>query len=94
MAFVSNASGRNEMYVVPFDPKAAAGSAPTPTQISDQGGTGMAFWRKDGKELFYLAADRSIMSVEVGTGRHAVRQAAGRCSVPPADILRGRRAGQ
>ena len=68
MAFVSNSSGRNEVYVVPFDPKAAAGTAPTPTQISDQGGTGMGFWRKDGKELFYLAADRSIMSVEVGTG--------------------------
>ncbi len=28
----------------------------------------MTFWRKDGKELFYLAADRSIMSVDVGTG--------------------------
>jgi Tol biopolymer transport system component len=68
LAFVSNSSGRNEVYVVPFDAKAAAGSAPTPTQISDQGGTGMSFWRKDGKELFYLAADRSIMSVEVGTG--------------------------
>ena len=82
MAFASNASGRNEIYVVPFDPKAAAGSAPTPTQISSEGGTGMTFWRKDGKELFYLAADRSIMSVEVGHRRHAVRQAASRCSVP------------
>ena len=30
MAFASNSSGRNEIYVVPFDPKAAAGSAPTP----------------------------------------------------------------
>lgn len=39
-----------------------------PRQISDQGGTGMAFWRRDGKELYYLAADRGIMAVEVGTG--------------------------
>ena len=66
MAFVSNSSGRNEVYVVPFDPKAAAGSAPTPTQISTDGGSGMTFWRKDGKELFFLAADRSVMSVDVG----------------------------
>ena len=68
MAFASNSSGRNEVYVVPFDPKAAGGSAPTPTQISTEGGTGMTFWRKDGKELFFLAADRSVMSVDVGIG--------------------------
>ena len=28
----------------------------------------MVFWRRDGKELYYLAADRGIMAVEVGTG--------------------------
>lgn len=67
MAYTSNASGRFEVYVLPFDPKAAAGTAPAagPWQVSDQGGTGMVFWRRDGKELFYLAADRSIMAVEV-----------------------------
>jgi Tol biopolymer transport system component len=88
MVFVSNSTGRNEVYVVPFDPKAAAGTAPTPIQISDQGGTGMGFWRKDGKELFYLAADRSIMSVEVGTGATPF----GKPRVlfrPAADILTG-----
>ena len=88
MAFVSNSSGRNEVYVVPFDPKAAAGSAPTPTQISTDGGTGMTFWRKDGKELFFLAADRSVMSVDVGTGATPF----GKPRVlwrPAADILAG-----
>ena len=70
MSFVSNSSGRNEVYVVPFDPAAAPGasSSLTPQQVSDQGGMGMAFWRRDGKELFYLAADRGIMAVDVGTG--------------------------
>jgi Tol biopolymer transport system component len=70
MSYTSNSSGRLEVYVIPFDPAAAAGSAPAagPWQVSDQGGTGMVFWRRDGKELFYLAADRSIMAVEVTAG--------------------------
>jgi len=33
-------------------------------QISD-GATGMASWRRDGRELYFLAADRSIMAVSV-----------------------------
>jgi Tol biopolymer transport system component len=70
MSFASNLSGRTEIYVIPFDPAAPAGAAPAaaPRQISDQGGAGMAFWRRDGKELYYLAADRGIMAVEVGAG--------------------------
>ena len=53
-----------------------------------EGGAGMTFWRKDGKELFYLAADRSIMSVDVGTGATPF----GKPRVlfrPAADILAG-----
>jgi Tol biopolymer transport system component len=67
IGFVSNSSGRNEVYVVPFDPSGAPGGAASamPTQVSDQGGTGMVFWRRDAKELFYLAADRAVMSVAV-----------------------------
>ena len=67
MSYTSNASGRVEVYVIPFDPNATAGAAPAagPWQVSDQGGTGMVFWRRDGKELYYLAADRGIMSVQV-----------------------------
>jgi len=67
MSFVSNLSGRNEVYVVPFDPAAAPGASAstTPTQVSDQGGTGMVFWNRNGKELFYLAPDRAVMSVAV-----------------------------
>jgi len=70
VSFVSNSSGRNEVYVVPFDPAATPGSgaALMPQQVSDQGGMGMAFWRRDGKELYYLAADRGIMAVEIGAG--------------------------
>ncbi len=70
MTYTSNESGKFEVYAVPFNPAASQGasSAAGPTQISDQGGTGMVFWRRDGKELYYLAADRAIMAVEVGAG--------------------------
>jgi Tol biopolymer transport system component len=70
MSYTSNPTGKFEVYVIPFDPAVAAGSAPAagPWQISDQGGTGMVFWRRDGKELYYLAADRGIMAVEIGAG--------------------------
>jgi hypothetical protein len=38
-------------------------------QISKDGGGGAAgaFWRSDGRELFYLASDSSMMSVTVNT---------------------------
>lgn len=70
MTYTSNVSGRTEVYAIPFDPAAAPGAAPAagPWQISDQGGGGMVFWRKDGKELYYLAADRAVMVVTVSGG--------------------------
>ena len=67
--YISNESGRNELYVRPFNPTAAPGAAPAagPWKISEQGAQGMAFWRRDGKELTFLAPDRGIMSVSVTT---------------------------
>jgi Tol biopolymer transport system component len=65
MSYASNESGKNEIYVRPFDPAGASNGAAR--QVSDQGGQGMAFWRRDGKELYYLGADRSIMAVSVST---------------------------
>jgi Tol biopolymer transport system component len=62
IAYVSNESGKNEVYVRPFSPGASNGG---PWQISEQGGLGMATWRKDGKELYFMAADQSIVAVAV-----------------------------
>jgi Tol biopolymer transport system component len=69
VAYISNESGKNELYVRPFNPNVAPGSAPSagPWKISEQGATGMAFWRRDGKELTYLGPDRGIMSVSLTT---------------------------
>jgi Tol biopolymer transport system component len=58
MAYVSNESGMNEVYVRPFP--ASSGKS----KVSTAGGTGPR-WRRDGKELFFVAADRTLMSVSV-----------------------------
>jgi Tol biopolymer transport system component len=69
LAYVSNETGRTELYVRPFNPDAAPGSAPSggPWKLSEQGAQGMAFWRRDGREINFLAPDRSIQSVSVTT---------------------------
>jgi Tol biopolymer transport system component len=88
MTYTSNVSGRFEVYAIPFDPAAAPGAAPAagPWQLSDQGGTGMVFWRKDGKELYFLAADRAVMTVEVTGGATPQFAKPKVLFRPPADI--------
>jgi len=62
MAYSSNETGRPEVYVTPFP---GGGSK---WQVSGAGGTSPR-WRRDGKELFYLAADSELMAAEVdGSG--------------------------
>jgi Tol biopolymer transport system component len=68
ISYMSNESGRAEMYVRPFDATGKnAAPAGGPWKISPDGGQGMGFWRRDGKEFYYLAADRGFMAVEVST---------------------------
>ena len=55
-------ANRSEVYVRPVDP-AATGA---PSQISD-GSFSPAFWRRDGRELYYMARDQSVMVAEVRT---------------------------
>jgi eukaryotic-like serine/threonine-protein kinase len=58
IAYESDESGRLEVYVQAFPLTSEK------DRISTGGGTGPA-WRKDGAELFYLAADRNLMAVPV-----------------------------
>ncbi len=58
VAFVSNESGRNEVYVTRFDQPGEK------WRISTTGGRSPR-WRRDGKELFYLAADKKLMVVAI-----------------------------
>jgi len=56
LAYVSDESGSNEVYVRPFP------SGEARWRISIDGGTEPA-WRADGKELYYVARDRYLMAV-------------------------------
>jgi serine/threonine-protein kinase len=59
LAFVSNESGDNEVYVRPFP------GSRRKTRISSDGGQELA-WAPDGRELFYRSGDR-MMAVDVVT---------------------------
>jgi Tol biopolymer transport system component len=61
IAYDSDASGRFEVYVRPFGKTAAVGGQ---FQISRNGGYAPR-WRGDGKELFFLAVDGTMMSAEI-----------------------------
>jgi serine/threonine-protein kinase len=61
LAYVSSVSGSHEVYVRPF---LADGPA---QRVSLQGGT-EPLWSRDGRELFYLSASDSLMTIEVTPG--------------------------
>jgi Tol biopolymer transport system component/predicted Ser/Thr protein kinase len=62
VAYVSDESGRLEIYVVPFP--GPGGKWQVSTGI---GGT-VPHWSADGTELFYVTGDRDLMTVEVKSG--------------------------
>ncbi len=59
---VIDKENRGEVFVRPAEPNTSDG----PWQVSE-GALGHAFWRRDGKELYYMARDRSMMVVDVST---------------------------
>jgi Tol biopolymer transport system component len=56
IAYVSDETGRNEVYLRPFP------SGEGTWRVSTDGGIEPT-WRRDGRELFYLGSDRSLMAV-------------------------------
>jgi eukaryotic-like serine/threonine-protein kinase len=61
MSYQTDDSGRNKVYVMPYP---ASGDK---WEISPGGGI-QPIWRGNGKELFYVAPDNTIMSVDVREG--------------------------
>ena len=62
----SDESGRNEIYISSF-PKPEG-----KLQISSLGGSSPR-WRRDGKEVYYLAPDHKLMAAEVGNADGSIR---------------------
>jgi Tol biopolymer transport system component len=58
IVYVSNESGQDEVYVTPFPNVGAK------WQVSNGGGT-LPRWSRDGKELFFLRPDNTVMSAPV-----------------------------
>jgi DNA-binding winged helix-turn-helix (wHTH) protein/Tol biopolymer transport system component len=65
IAYNSNESGRSEVYVRAY-PRAEG-----QTRISAEGGFA-PLWSRDGRELFYLTADGTLMAAGVQTGQRAL----------------------
>ena len=61
MAYASDESGRNEIYVVSFPEPHGA------TRISTDGGM-QTEWRRVGRELFYRTPDRKLMAGPIKVG--------------------------
>jgi WD40-like Beta Propeller Repeat len=57
IAFESNETGRYEIYIQPF--------RSGPRRIVSSGGGAQVRWNRNGRELFYIAMDGQLMSVEI-----------------------------
>jgi eukaryotic-like serine/threonine-protein kinase len=86
VAYVSNESGPNEIFVTEFrfDPASATARPGDSIRLSEGGGMAPR-WRRDGRELFYLAPDGAVMSIAVdGRGMFHGRPATTLFKVPGA----------
>ncbi len=70
LAYASDESGRDEVYVQPFAP-ASSHAAGGKSQISTSGGRD-PHWRGDGRELFYVSSDRKMMAVGIKPDREGL----------------------
>ena len=72
MAYESNESGRNEIYIRPFhapeEKESDAASASVQWQVSTSGGVA-ATWRPDGREIFYLDPSGAMMAAPITVSR-------------------------
>ena len=64
--YSSTESGRSEVYIVPFNHGGGR------WQISNTGGD-RPRWSSDDKELFYMALDRTLMTVPVAVSKESIK---------------------
>jgi eukaryotic-like serine/threonine-protein kinase len=90
IAYMSNETGRDEIYVQPFS---AGGNKASGKWMVSRGTRGMARWRSDSKELMFVSGEGAVVAVDVAPG------AAFQASVPkklfqmPLDLLSNQNVG-
>ena len=67
VAYKSNESGQFEVYVRPFSGTSSPSSVSGQWQVSTAGGQN-ARWRADGRELYYVSPDATLMAVPIAVG--------------------------
>jgi len=92
VAYQSDESGRNEIYVRTFTPDSPSATSDTGGKwlISTAGGA-VPRWGEDGKELYYVAADGKLMAVEIATNpvfQAGVPKALFQTPLPPSSAAR------
>jgi Tol biopolymer transport system component len=68
VAYTSDVSGTNEIYLKRFSQDSGSASETGGTTKVSQGGGAGPRWRGDGRELYYRSPDGKVMAVEVGAG--------------------------
>jgi Tol biopolymer transport system component len=67
LAYSSNAGGPWEVYVLDVENPARSWKVSRELSMGWAGGGGQPRWREDGRELFYVIGNDTVMSVEVST---------------------------
>ena len=67
VVYSSDLSGQSEIYVTPF-------SRPSEKHRISPNGGGRPRWRRDGKELYYVALDGKLMAADTRIARRTSRQ--------------------
>ncbi|MEO7144954.1 MAG: hypothetical protein ABI165_15765, partial [Bryobacteraceae bacterium] len=81
MLYTSGPSGRREVFVQSLPESAGGPAGGGKWQISTAGGQQPA-WRPDGKEIFYLAGDGTMMAVPVESGPATLKAGAPKALFP------------
>jgi Tol biopolymer transport system component len=67
VAYMSDESGRYEIYVQQFSPRNLSSRDNCARQQISQGGGIGPRWRRDGKQLYYLTPERKVVAVDIIT---------------------------
>jgi eukaryotic-like serine/threonine-protein kinase len=65
IAYTSDESGRDEVYVRTFSPEPSGAASEEGKWLISTAGGSEPRWRGDGNELYYLAPDRKLMAVQL-----------------------------